>query len=38
MESSRVHSILNELSVLYNPISTDQFSGPVMKVPEHKTK
>lgn len=38
LESSRVHSILNELSILYNPIRVDQFSGPVMKVPERKTK
>lgn len=38
MESSRVHSRLNELSILDKPIDADQFSGPVMKVPERKTK
>lgn len=38
MESSRVHSRLNELSILDEPIDADQLSDPVMKVPERKTK
>lgn len=37
MESSRGHSRL-KLSILDKPIDADQFSGPVMKVPERKTK
>lgn len=28
----------NELSILDKPIDADQLSGPVMKVPERKTK
>lgn len=38
MEFSRVHSRLNELPILDEPIDADQLSGPVMKVPEHKIK
>lgn len=38
MESSRVHSRLNELSILDEPIDADQLSDLVMKVPERKTK